>query len=423
MKLPRFLSKLIPNYEIIDMKEWLAKGVIEIYFKKEDSQAPMICSVCGTTLGARRGSHKMKIKHLPLFNFECRLIFFREKADCPKCKKARSEHLDFLAKETPHLSKEYSWWLGRLTEISTVSRVAELTGNDQNTLWRVDYDRLVLMLQNYKIPPIKRISIDEVHARSKKRFSRENRNKQYFTVVSDLDTGRVIWVSDNREKEALDQFYKLIGPDRCKEIEVAAMDQFAGFKASTEEYCPQAKIVWDRFHLMRNFENALNDERLEIIETRSKDKKSVQHIKGRFKYLFLKKAKRRTKQEEKTLKQVMKENKDFYKLELIKEKFFQFFNQRNEDDAREILIETKRWIKEGGFKFLDNWVDNFVSGWDIVKNYFEFRVTSALSEGQNNVIKTLKRRCYGFSNMTYFKLKIMQVCGYLNSRYISIDDY
>jgi len=67
------------------------------------------------------------------------------------------------------------------------------------------------MLQNYKIPPVKRISVDEVHARSKKRFIRENRNKQYFTVVSDLDTGRVIWVSDNREKEALDQFYILIG--------------------------------------------------------------------------------------------------------------------------------------------------------------------------------------------------------------------
>jgi transposase len=279
------------------------------------------------------------------------------------------------------------------------------------------------MLQNYKIPPIKRISVDEVHARSKKRFSRENRNKQYFTVVSDLDTGRVIWVSDNREKEALDQFYELIGPERCKQIEVVAMDQFVGFKASTEEYCPRAKIVWDRFHLMRNFESALNDERLEIIEKRKKDKKSVQQIKGRFKYLFLKKAKDRTKQEKKTLGQVMKENQDFYKLELIKEKFFQFFNQGTEDDARDILIETKRWIKEGGFSFLENWVDNFVSGWDTVKNYFKFRVTSALSEGQNNVIKTLKRRCYGFRNMTYFKLKIMQVCGYLNSRYVSIDDY
>jgi transposase len=423
MRLPRFLKKLIPGYQIIDLKEWINDGKIEIFLEKEDRNAQMSCSTCGTKLGARRGRHKMKIKHLPLFQFECYLIFYRDKADCSNCKKARSEEVDFLARETPHLSKEYSWWLGRITEISTVSRVAELTGNDQNTLWRIDYDRLVLMLQNYKIPPIKRISVDEVHARSKKRFSRENRNKQYFTVVSDLDTGRVIWVSDNREKEALDQFYRLIGEERCKEIIVVAMDQFNGYKASTEEYCPKAKIVWDRFHLMRNFENALNDERLNIVEKNKKSKKSVEHISGKFKYLFLKKAKCRSKSEKKTLEQVMKDNREFYKLELIKEKFFQFFNQKTEDEAREILIEVKDWIKKNGFTYLENWVDNFVGGWDIVKNYFTMRVTSALSEGQNNVIKTLKRRCYGFRNMTYFKLKIMQVCGYLNSRYVSIEDY
>ena len=422
MRLPRFLSKLIPNYQLIDCKEWLNKGVIELYFKKKDKSASMTCSVCAGTLGPRRSSHRMNIKHLPIFNFECKIIFLRDKGHCASCKKIRSEELDFLARETPHLSKEYSWWLGRLTEISTVSRVAELTGNDQNTLWRIDYDRLVLMLQNYKIPPVKRISVDEVHARSKKRYSRENRNKQYFTVVSDLDTGRVIWVSNNREKEALDEFYILIGKERCKKIEVVAMDQFAGFKASTQEHCPGAKIVWDRFHLMRNFENALNDERLEIIE-KSEDKKLISKVKGNFKYLYLKKAKNRTKTEKKTFTQVMKENKVFYKLELIKEKFFQFFNQRTEDDAREILVEVKDWITQNGFKYLENWVKNFVGGWDIVKNYFTMRVTSALSEGQNNVIKALKRRCYGFSNMTYFKLKIMQVCGYLNSRYVSIDDY
>ena len=327
-----------------------------------------------------------------------------------------------MAKETPHLSKEYSWWLGRLTEISTVSRVAELTGNDQNTLWRVDFDRLVLMMQNYKIPDVKRISVDEVHARSKKKHSKEKRNKQFFTVVSDLDTGRVIWVSDHREKEALDEFYKLLGEDRCKEIKVVAMDQYAGYKASTQEYCPNALVVWDKFHLMRNFEEALNDERKEIL-SKKKIPKSAIYLGRKFKYIFLKKAKSRTPSEKKSLDQVMKENKDFYRLELIKEKFFTFFNQRNLDDAREVLIQVRDWIKKDCFKFLQTWVDNFINGWDTVKNYFKMRVTSALSEGQNNVIKALKRRCFGFRNMTYFKLKILQVCGYLNSRYVSIDDY
>ncbi len=170
MRLPRFLSKLIPNYEIVDVKEWLNKGLIEIYFKKKDKKASMSCSVCASKLKNRISCHKMKVKHLPIFNFECRLIFFRDKGFCQTCNKIRSEELEFLAKETPHLSKEYSWWLGRLTEISTVSRVAELTGNDKNTLWRIDFDRLKKMMQNYKIPPIKRISVDEVHARSKKWF-------------------------------------------------------------------------------------------------------------------------------------------------------------------------------------------------------------------------------------------------------------
>jgi hypothetical protein len=62
----------------------------------------------------------MNIKHMPFGKFEFRLIFWREKRHCPNCNKARSEALDFLAPETPHLSKDYSWWLGRLVEIVTV---------------------------------------------------------------------------------------------------------------------------------------------------------------------------------------------------------------------------------------------------------------------------------------------------------------
>ena len=119
----------------------------------------------------------------------------------------------------------------------------------------------------------------------------------------------------------------------------------------------------------------------------------------------------------------MEENKSFYKLELIKEKFLTFFNQKTADDAQELIVEIKNWIYDEGFEFLKGWVDNFIRSWDTMKNYFEYRVTSALSEGTNNVIKSLKRRSFGFRNMDYFKLKIMQVCGYLNSDFISIEEY
>ena len=266
-----------------------------------------------------------------------------------------------------------------------------------------------------------------------KLFLFKSKNNQYFTIITDMDTRRVIWVSDSRNKDALDEFFKIIGKDRCNEIEVVAMDQHDPYKASVKEHCPRARVVWDRFHVMRSFEDAVNNERMKLVDEAKRGSVVQMKARGQFKYIFLKKAQRRTGGEKKHLDEVMNENKDFFKLELIKEKFFTFFNQRTEDDARDVLITVKNWIKaetiqrQGEemmkFSFLNNWVDNFVSNWDVIKNYFYYRVTSALSEGVNNVIKSLKRRSFGFRNMTYFKLKIMQVCGYLNSRFIPINGY
>lgn len=423
MKLPRFIKNVIEGYEVIDFKEWLNQGIIEIYLEKKDKQASCQCHVCGHELGHKRSKHRMKIKHMPIMQFECRLIFWREKRHCPNCKKARSEALYFIARETPHLSKDYSWWLGRLTEISTVSRVAKLTDNDPNTLWRIDFDRLLKMVQNYDIPEVERISVDEVYTRRKKYFKSESRNEQYFTIITDLKTRRVIWVSKSRDKKALDEFFAIIGKERCEKIKVAAMDLHDPYKASVNEHCKNATVVWDRFHVVRIFENALNDERLAIYQDDKTPKSLKSKINGKFKYLFLKNEYKRDEKEKKKLKDVMEENKQFYKLELIKEKFLKFFYQRTADDAQELIVEIKDWIKEGEFKFLQAWVDNFISTWHTMKNYFEYRVTSALSEGVNNVIKSLKRRCFGFRNMNYFRLKVMQVCGYLNSDYIDIGEY
>lgn len=50
-------------------------------------------------------------------------------------------------------------------------------------------------------------------------------------------------------------------------------------------------------------------------------------------------------------------------------------------------------------------------------NYFVHKLTSGVSEGINRAIKGLKWQAYGYKDMAYFALKIMQKCGDLNSRY------
>jgi len=345
----------------------------------------------------------------------------RQKHHCSNCNKARSEKIDFLSNESPTKTKEYVWWLGKMFEFSPVSRVAEFTDNNQMTMWRLDFERMRRMFQHYKIPPIKKICVDEVYARSKKYHAKECRDNQFFTIITDLETSRVIWVSESRNKAALDEFFHIMGEDRCAEIEVVAMDQHDPYRASVKDNCPNAEVVWDKFHIMQSFEKALNEERKDIHSSLDKKSKLNDLACGRYKFLFLKKEKDRTKKEQRHFEQVARENTKFYAMELIKERILHIFYERDEFDALWILTEVESWINFNDFKNLKSWFKHFLQNWDTIKNYYKHRVTSATAEGVNNVIKTVKKRAFGYRNMAYFKLKILQVCGYLNSKYIPME--
>lgn len=421
MRLPKFLLKAIKGFYLKDIKEYLNKGYIELFIEHHHKDKQSNCHRCQSPLSRITGYYRQRIQTMPVFNYKTFIFLKRRKGYCGSCKKIRAEYLDFICDETPHLTKEYAWWLGKMCEISAVSRVGELVGIDKMTMHRLDFARLKRMFQQYKIPKVKRICVDEVYARKKKYHAKESRDNRFFTIISDLDSRRVIWVSESRSKEALDEFYQIIGEDRCREIEVVAADQFDGYKLSTIENCPNATFVWDRFHLMQNFQNYINDERMWLNEHMCKGELK-RLTRGKFKQLFTKKSERRTKTENRHINQVMKDNQYFIYLELIKEGMHQIFDSNTAIEARSKFDEMGEWIDQAKvFYELKKWWENFDNGWDTFKNYFKHRVSSSLSEGQNNVIKTLKKRAYGYRNMAYFKLKILQVCGFLNSKYIPME--
>jgi transposase len=415
--IPRFLSAATPGYEVIDVKEFISDGRIEVYLERL-ADKPWRCFRCGETMHGGRGKHRMRLGGMPIMGLKTYIYLWREKGHCRNCSKARSEQIEFVSPESPHLMSDYAWWIGRLCEIATVSRVAELVEQDELTTWRLDYARMIQMLMYYRIPKVTRISVDEVYARKKPKFQGESRNKRFFTVVTDLDTHKVIWVTDGRDKESLDSFFKLIGKAACRRIKVVAADMHEDYGYSVREHCKNATLVWDRFHVMKRFEEAVNDTRKELHERFRKKSKMKELTRGKYRFLFLKKAKKRTSKEKTHIDKVLKDNEEFIKLELIKERMITFFDERDEYSARGVFWEVGDWIIEQDFGPLKRWWFELERKWKTLANYFKHRVTSALSEGINNVIKSLKRRCFGFRNMEYFKLKILQLCGYLNSRSI-----
>ena len=140
--------------------------------------------------------------------------------------------------------------------------------------------------------------------------------------------------------------------------------------------------------------------------------------KGSKRFTYLKRASRRTVSEQNLIEEVCEANEKFFHLEIIKETMFSFFNEPTEEKGKEVLDAATYLAWQTDFAVIRNWFARTQDDWDTLKNYFKFRVTTAVSEGINNVIKTLKRAAFGYRNPDYFRYKIMQRCGYLNSDYI-----
>lgn len=403
------------GFEIRDIKEFRVERRMELVLEKAPTRRHF-CFRCQTELGAMNSRYWVRSHHLRVMSWTVVVCFWRERRHCPKCKKDRAEFVDFLCPTTPHVTLELAWWINQLTEVTTVLAASRLESLDKMTCYKVDKYILMRLLQGYEIPKVTEISVDEVYARGPVQLKPgETRDDLFLTVIVDIKTHKAIWVSKSRRREALDEFFKLIGEDACQDIKVVATDQHDDYACSVRDYCKNATLVWDRFHLMRNFEEAVNETRKELHTELEKGTELQRLTRGKFRFLFLKKARDRTVEEKTHIDDVLKENELFAKLELIKERMLTFFDQLTAEKGREVFDEIGQWIWQVGFKPLMKWHTNLEKGWETLKNYFLHRVSTGISEGINRAIKGLKWQAYGYKDMEYFKLKILQKVGYLGA--------
>lgn len=404
------------GFSVCDIKESTATKEMEIILEG-NSERECLCNRCHGPLGAIKDRYRVRARHLKCFGWNVTVTFYREKRHCPLCEKVRSEFIEWICPTSPHMTMELAWWINRMSEVTSVLAVSRLESVDKMAAYEVDHYILSRLLQWYEIPKVTRISVDEVYARSPKQMKDdENRDDLFLTVIVDQATHKVIWVSQSRRKEALDQFFELLGPERCNDIEVVATDQHEGYAASVKAHCPQATLVWDRFHLVQKFNEALNEERKDELAYIDPEGQMGDLMNGKYRYVFLTKAENRSKRDQNHIDTVMKLNGRITKLELIKESFHRIFDISDVVLAQIKLGECYQWAMQIGANHIVDWIRS-IMGEDRFWNYWRCRVTTGVSEGINRAIKGLKWQAYGYKNMHYFALKIMQKCGYLNHRW------
>jgi len=74
----------------------------------------------------------------------------------------------------------------------------------------------------------------------------------------DYLSGRVLWMGPGRSQESLDQFFRALPETARAGIEAVAMDMWLAYINGVSDWCPQAKIVFDLFHVIKEYNKVID---------------------------------------------------------------------------------------------------------------------------------------------------------------------
>ena len=307
------------------------------------------------------------------------------------------EKLPFLA-DSPFYTKRFAFYIGKRCSTSTVKDIAEEFHLDRKTVKDLEIQYMQEKLLRAGKPRPKVIGIDEISIR---------KGHTYRIVVSDLEKRRPIWFGgEDRSKESMDLFYEWLGPTKTKHIRLAVMDMWKPFEKSTGEKAPQAAILYDKFHVIRHLNAALD--KIRKNEYARMTGQSRKFIKGQ-KYTLLSHRENLTTDGRRSLKTLLTANKRLNTAYILKEEFGQLWDYQSEAWARKFFDNWKASLKWQRLNPYEKFAKMVERHWDGIAAFCkpENKVALGFVEGLNNKIRVIQRRAYGLRDQEYLRLKVL----------------
>ncbi len=357
-----------------------------------------ICPVCESHCRMVEAEFERTVRDLDIADKMVNVTFRERKVVCRCCYRG-VEFLEFKDKYSRY-AKRFEEYVAMLCEKMTNTDVAKMCHIDWNTVKTIDKKNLALQRVGLDSISPKGIGIDEVAY---------EKGHKYFTIVRELKENRVIWIGIGRKKEVLDQFFMELGPSKTAKITTATMDMWDPFIASVKKNCPRADIVFDKFHVSKKVNEALDAVRKKEF---GRGDKKLRKVMKKKRFVILKRRKTLKKEEEETINALKEKNDTLYTAYLLKEQVLDIFDERN---RRLAAVRFDTWfanVASSGVTQFNAVVETMKRYFYGIMNYFKHHVTNAGAEGINNKINIIKRKAYGYRDLEYFMLKILQSCGW-----------
>jgi len=337
----------------------------------------------------------LSMRKLPL-----KLSYRPRRVECPRCG-VRVEDFPW-AEPWARVTRDLSNAVSRLARELSWQGTARQYGLNWKSVATIVKRAVKYGLKHRKRPPVHVIGIDEVSRR---------KGQVYLTVVYDLERRVLLWVGDGRTEDEVRPFFtKEMGTRRCHTLRVICMDMWASYANLVKEYAPQAQILFDRFHIVKHLNEAMEEVRRSEMR-RLTQKEQVPFKRSR--WLLLKNPWNLSDDQKERLSTLVRWNTPIVRAYYLKEAFQLFWDYQQPKRAGDHLEKWMRAAMRSRLEPFKKFVRMVRGHLDGILSWTRQRVSNGAVEGMNNKIKSISHRSFGFRTAENFIAAIYHCCAKL----------
>jgi transposase len=352
------------------------------------------CAACGSAHVAPRGHVERRFRCPPIGRRPVTAVLPIPRVWCLNCGLTRQVTLDF-AEPRRSYTKAFARYALELSRFMTIRDVAQHLGISWDVIKDIQKQDLRRRFGRPKLKHLRQIAIDEIGV---------GRGHRYLTLVLDLQTGAVVHVGPGKGGSALTAFWRRLRRSGAK-VEAVATDMSAAYIEAVRTGLPRATLVFDRFHVMKLFNDKLSALRRQLYHQATAAGRRV--LKG-VRWLLLKRPENLDagRRERQRLNAALRLNKPLATAYYLKEELAELWEQEDEETATAFLLDWLARAEASGIALLKTLARTLRQHALGLLAWYDYPISTGPLEGTNNKIKTMQRQAYGFRDQEFFKLKI-----------------
>jgi transposase len=360
----------------------------------EPQEHRVCCPQCNSRKVIRRGSKTRWIKNVPIQSDLTWLVVEIPRVECRECG-AVQQIKTGLAEEKRSYTHALARYVVELCGFMTLQGVANHLGIHWDLVKEIHKDHLHRHFSEPNLNGLRRLAIDEIHLGK----------KLWKTIVLDLDSGAIVFVGDGKKGSVLRPFFQRLKRAKAR-IEAVAVDFGKAYIAAVRRHLPDAVLVFDRFHLVKLFNQKLTQIRRDTYHHAS-EKLQKKVLKGT-RWLLLKRPENLDDKrgERQRLEEALRLNEGLATAYYLKEDLCQFWEQKSKEAARRHLQQWYQDMLASGVRLLQDLARFVLAHQDGLLAWYDHPISTGPLEGTNRKIRTLQATHYGFRDQEYFVLRL-----------------